>query len=262
MRHGRAKAARKTLQFFHRTIGLKPPYHLILDGTFIVAVVKYNLPLLERLDRLLQHAPLQLCITESALIELEKLQANVKQNDKVKLIQEAHKWAKDNCHKILLEIPPNQEQVKNSILVDAKVWDKLSNAGRDVLCLVAEHNKKDAEQRYFVASQDEELLNVLRRGMMVPIIRLARGSVLLLEQPSKAANQQASQQERQKWSLAASITDQEKSLVEMVKERQQQQHKAARPAQPVVRRKRKAKGPNPLSCKKKKSKTNISSKST
>jgi hypothetical protein len=57
MRHGRAKQTRKTLQFYERTIpGFQrkgQPYHIILDGTFIVTAMKYRIPLYERVLRLL-----------------------------------------------------------------------------------------------------------------------------------------------------------------------------------------------------------------
>jgi U3 small nucleolar RNA-associated protein 23 len=59
MRHGRSKAARRTLQFFRRTIALTPPYHVILDGTFLVAVLRYKLQdeIRDRLAKLLQLDP-------------------------------------------------------------------------------------------------------------------------------------------------------------------------------------------------------------
>lgn len=42
MRHGRAKAARKTLQHFQRTVNLKsrPYYSVLLDATFLIAMIR------------------------------------------------------------------------------------------------------------------------------------------------------------------------------------------------------------------------------
>ena len=42
MRHGRAKAARKTLRYFERTVNLKskPYYSVLLDATFLTAMVR------------------------------------------------------------------------------------------------------------------------------------------------------------------------------------------------------------------------------
>ena len=42
MKHGRAKAARKTLKFFSLNANIKPPYNVILDGNFLAAAVKYK----------------------------------------------------------------------------------------------------------------------------------------------------------------------------------------------------------------------------
>jgi hypothetical protein len=45
MRHGRVKAARKTLRFFQLHAGIKPPYNVLLDGTFLVAAVRQKVNL-------------------------------------------------------------------------------------------------------------------------------------------------------------------------------------------------------------------------
>lgn len=98
-----------------------------------------------------------------------------------------------------------------------------------------------------VASQDEELLNALRGATGIPIIRLARGSVLLLEQPSKSTTSKALKDEKKKW---IALSEPESLLVKTVIDHERKQSDT--PAQSTMRRKRKAKGPNPLSCKKKK----------
>ena len=87
MRHGRSKAARKTLSFFARTAGIKPPYHVLLDGTFLVAVVKYKFPLRERLDKVLQHASFTLYTTNSVLDELKTLKEAAKK-EKEQLLED------------------------------------------------------------------------------------------------------------------------------------------------------------------------------
>jgi len=129
MRHGRAKAARRTLQFCERTQAIRPPYHILLDGTFCVAVVQYKVPLLERLDRLLQHAAVVLSITASSLEELERLQTELTnvQKDKKSLLEQARQWAKENCQHILS---------KCDDLTDSELGIRshnLSAAARDIL---------------------------------------------------------------------------------------------------------------------------------
>lgn len=260
MRHGRAKAARRTLQFFHRTQGIHSPYHILLDGTFVVAVMKYNLPLMERLDRLLQHAVVHLFMTQSSIEELEKLKEHAAaDSDNKVLLEQAHQWAIKHCHgnNILTDIPSRQDC---SSSIHKSVWDKLSTAGQDMLCLVASKSTREqaGKQKYFIASQDETLLDVVRNLGSVPVIRLQRGSVLLLESPSKVASQQDSREERQKWSGKGSVTEQEKKLVDCVKEQERRERRkeidtaGGTATGSSGRRKQKAKGPNPLSAMKSK----------
>ena len=109
-----------------------------------------------------------------------------------------------------------------------------------------------------VASQDDVLSHLCRQSARVPVIRLARGSVLLLEQPSHAAQSAQQHAERSKWTVRGSVPEQEQLLVDLVKQKERQEQRrtttavAPNPHQQQQRRKRKAKGPNPLSCKKKK----------
>lgn len=88
----------------------------------------------------------------------------------------------------------------------------------------------------------------------VPIVRLANGSVLLLEHPSKASQQYDTRTEVKKWK--GPLADQEKKLVEVLRQEQRKVKTAAMaPPMPHESRRvaKKAKGANPLSCKKKRS---------
>jgi len=245
MRHGRAKQARRTLQFFERAAGIRPPYHLLVDGTFVIAVLKYKLPWQDRFDKLLQHAHFDLAVCSSTITELKALQAQTTDGS---MFIEAIQWCKDNCE--VIDEVPSKKDISSS--------DSLSEAAADILSVAVSANVSDETQqkhvdkpqkRYFCATQDEELLHQLRQ-YTIPIIRLARGSVLLLEQPSKAAAGTVQRQERQKWTQVT--TEPEKKLVELVKQHNQEtQKQSTQQQQPRHQRKKsKAKGPNPLSCKK------------
>jgi rRNA-processing protein FCF1 len=94
MRHGRAKAARKTLQFFSRQ-GIHPPYVVILDGTFLLAAVLQKVPLFERLERILQHNTFYLKVTRSCLDELKALAEHP--SEKQEALREARQWGLDEC---------------------------------------------------------------------------------------------------------------------------------------------------------------------
>lgn len=268
MRYGRSKAARKTLQFFERTQGIQPPYHILLDGTFLVAIQQSNLPLQDRLNKLLQHCAFSLLVTQSSLDELETLAAQIAA--KKELFLQAVVWARTNCVRIL----PLHESTSHESNPTTTSTTKFSTAGQDiwnwtnpsstttvdstVTSAAATDNSKQGAvkpvQKYFVASQDEELLDALRTMGGVPIIRLARGSVLLLEQPSKSATALAGKEEKHKWT--GSVSEPEKRLIQVVKEHERSERSKDRSSTTmIVRRKRKATQPNPLSCKTKKSAT-------
>jgi U3 small nucleolar RNA-associated protein 23 len=234
MRHGRAKAARKTLKFFHLSVGITTPYQVVLDGTFLAALITQKVPLRDRLDKTLQHQGYSLHVTRSALIELEKLFEASKKEE----FQQARQWGLDNADNIIEEAAIPQQDTQQET-------DILGVAGREILTLI------QSKPQYFVCSQDEKLLDVLRSMGTTPLMRLSRG-VLLLENPSKSSQIKATSQEKAKWSVGGSFREGEKKLVDHVKqdqrrERQQTQHIEVK----RFRAKGKAKGPNPLSCKKK-----------
>ena len=246
MRHGRAKQARRTLQFFERAAGIHPPYHLIVDGTFVIAVLKHNLPWQERIDKLLQHTSFDLFVCASTMMELKKLQEQEKEGC---VFSEAIKWCQENCKEI--------DRISNQQGGGSAASASLSDAAADILRIAAPANESGetnvngakTSMRYFCATQDEELLDQLRQHP-IPIIRLARGSVLLLEQPSKMATGTAERQERLK--ITHAMSEPERKLVAMVKQQTRLEKKQSSTAtsQPLKRKKGKAKGPNPLSCKK------------
>lgn len=122
------------------------------------------------------------------------------------------------------------------------------------------HHIRDLNSRiYVVATQDDDLLNQLRAMGTVPIVRLANNSVLLLEQPSKSSQKQSLGEERRKWK--SGLGSAELALVKVAKDQIKASNKnsrttvkggtAADPPPAFGRRKHKAKGANPLSCKRK-----------
>lgn len=103
MRHGRAKAARKTLQYFKRVIGLKAPYHILVDATVLVALHQQQiLPIIERVDKVLQEHPqggTQYYILDSTLQELSTLLPKLEESQHAKAVyfQQALEWARKEC---------------------------------------------------------------------------------------------------------------------------------------------------------------------
>mmetsp|Transcript_15800 Transcript_15800/g.18014 ORF Transcript_15800/g.18014 Transcript_15800/m.18014 type:complete len:258 (+) Transcript_15800:166-939(+) len=228
MRHGRAKAARKTLKFYSLNGNIKPPYKVLLDGNFLAAAIQYKVPIYDRIGKLLQTNQFTLYINRSSLIELEKLP---KENE---VFTQARQYGLDECEIIEDSASGNNEN---------------SSPGEDIQNLVQNGN----EDGYFVATQDEALSDIIREMINVPQMRLTRG-VLIMESPSAASRRQSQKQEKGKHMTGGgTMTKEEANLVQRLKQERRNRTKLDRSEnQSSERRKRKAKEPNPLSCKKKK----------
>lgn len=243
MRHGRAKAARKTLAFFARQ-GCKAPFSVVLDGTFLVQCVVYKIPVHERMSKILQHSSYTVYVTRSSLDELDLLAKHAPKEKRNAIVQ-ARQWGLDECETIESRDIPKDLQVE--------IEQELGLPGKDVCKLV-----ESRAHSYIVATQDETLLHVLRNVQAVscPLLRLSR-SVLLLENPSKAAQQYVQHVERLKYAQSsAAVHKSEFLLAKTVRDEERQSNTTStQQQQHFTRMKRKAKGPNPLSCKKKKATT-------
>lgn len=251
MRHGRAKAARKTLQYFSRTIGLKPPYFILMDGTFVAAMFQYNIsPFKERVDRVLQTTGAaganKYCITQVAVDELQSVcqDLEAKKHAKATAFQNSLRWIQTECI-VLNHKEEGGEKAQDDDSSDKKI-SKNTPAQEELL----HHIQNNEEKPYIVATQDESLLRNLRSMGKVPIVRLANNSVLLLEQPSKQSQMQFQGSEKRKW--RHNLPESEQALVKLVKEEKKIANRNSRVHSPPQQRgTSKAKGPNPLSCKRK-----------
>jgi rRNA-processing protein FCF1 len=299
MRHGRAKAARKTLQYFKRTVGLqtKPFLPVLLDGSFIVTLFQQKiLPVNARIERVLQIKSssssstttttttttsssdpslekIKYFITQPALAELQMILETLesKKHAKTTSFRDAMEWIRKECTVLkqqqqddtirLFNSPKKRGSDKAKEQMSEKQQTPSSNAAMDPKSAILYHVGTEHDERvYVVGTQDEKLLEELRSMGTVPIMRLANNSVLLLEQPSKSSQRQAHGSELQKWKH--SVPEAELALVRILKTSQSKTSKTPLstnkndkldptlvvPA-PHQRAKRKAKGPNPLSCK-------------
>jgi rRNA-processing protein FCF1 len=270
MRHGRHKQARRTLSFFEREVGLKPPYHVILDGTFIVCIIQTKFEASSRISKLLNNNEVRFHVHASMLSELQKLR---EQKSKTDVFDQAISWARTNCDALVSSTENTEDGDASSPPADQNQRRMaLSDAARDLYDVVVTANGSSngatgvattsaSTTKYLVATQDEDLLDALRAASVVPLLRIARGSVLLLEQPSVYAKTRSRNEEKAKWTKNDSLmTSKEQQLVELVIRERQKQNMAKRPSNddPISnqifqqRKKTKAKGPNPLSCKKRK----------
>jgi len=305
MKHGRAKAARKTLKFFRLNHGIQAPYKLLLDGNFLVAIVRHKVPIRDRISTTIQTSDtseqnsLQFHVTRSTLKELEALkqqQSNTKKGvtdeDHENVFHAAWRMGLDECTIIEDDecaiSDAARKTMKKTLSKKDDRMESLDGAALSALYLLkgepqpqptptsSNHNKTSPPpmpppnpQRFLLATQDPHLSDILRTTVpMVPILKLSRG-VMLLEIPSPASKRYAERSETQKLSCAAgnsTISQHERTIVKQIrkqtfeKEVEQKRKRevmedhssSGRLGQQHVRRSKKAKGPNPLSCKKKK----------
>lgn len=150
--------------------------------------------------------------------------------------------------------------------VSERKTKNFSDASRDIFHLAT--NGGNNKHAYFVATQDDTLADALREMPYVPLFRLGR-AVLLLESPSSASRRYTNQTEQSKLKSAGGLmTTEERDIVNVVRKKEKQKMKEMREDEQKKLlkrsreeygvevgynpRKKKAKGPNPLSCKKKK----------
>lgn len=231
------------MQYFGRTVGLKAPYSILLDTTFVAALFQQRIiPVKERIDKVLQGSPTQpnkYFILDSAVKELSNIHhdLSIKKHEKAAVFEKALQWIQKEC--LLLQAPSEGETDDDHNLNAARLS---TNAQDDLI-----GELKTSKTSFIVASQDEELLNLLRQMGTVPIVRLANNTVLLLENPSKLSQSRAKGAEKVKW--RNSLPEAEKALVDLVKS-ETKHHRTIQQTQSRPTAK-KAKGPNPLSCKRK-----------
>mmetsp|Transcript_1883 Transcript_1883/g.2921 ORF Transcript_1883/g.2921 Transcript_1883/m.2921 type:complete len:291 (+) Transcript_1883:94-966(+) len=256
MRHGRAKAARRTLRFFQLHAGIRPPYKVLLDGNFLAAAVRQKFSLNERIEKVLQGKCI-LYVTRAALDELGQLPGPI--------FEQARRLGLDECAIIENESLPNDACVRDTaeILVDQAsnmaATISASEAIRRLLTTTIISDKKsdggsssqNNPRKFFLATQDTELAEQIRsRAPNVPILRISQ-SVLLLEAPSSSSKRSAANEERSKQAAGTMMTSQELEMVQEMK-KQNKVKNVIKTTPHSTRTKQRAKGPNPLSCKKKK----------
>ena len=294
MRHGRAKASRRTLQFYRLNAPhLKPVYKVLLDGTFLVAAIRNKVPLHDRFAKILQNEDFKLYISRSTLVELATLSkkyasraaaaAAVDAKDdsgsnSINFFLRARQFGLDECEIIEDDdsrvvddnITPDDDDIKKNskkvhVVGSSSDSDDFSGASKDIFQLATKGGNNS--HAYFVATQDDALADALRAKPYVPIFRLGR-AVLLLESPSSASRSATGTVEQGKLTSAGgTITAEERRLINTVKKKEQlKKRETMKEEQKILekrsrdeyggafsmRKKKRAKGPNPLSCKSKK----------
>ena len=192
-----------------------------------------------------------------ALIEpppTKKQKAKIKQQQQ----QESEEAAEDNNSNDELPGIGASDAVRRHIARDDGREDPETNRTIIIQKQQQQQGSVSFSRTYIVASQEEDLLDDLRMLGTVPILRCANNaSVLILEHPSKKGQRTDTAKEHSKWKGALQ-NPAEKALVDAAWEAQKK-HKVkirgiennSTEQQTKRGQANKAKGPNPLSCKRK-----------
>ena len=223
MKTARQKKARRNLSFFINNFKFRPPFQILVDGTFAFAALENKFNIQEQLAKYFQ-AELKLLTTPCIILETEKLASFSK--------------AVTGAMQIVKQYPIHKCGHERHSITGTK-------------CLLSMVGKSNSS-RYIVATQDRELQDILRKIPGVPIVYL-HGKAPTLEAPSQASREHAENVRK-----GLGMSEWEKENMRTLKEAaglvEQPDLK--------LKKKQKKKGPNPLSClkkkKKKKQQTDIS----
>ncbi|KAF1795764.1 PIN domain-like [Phytophthora cactorum] len=212
MRYLRAKGIRKALRQFHFLCGIKPPYKVLLDGNFIAMCLQMKVDVHERVPKYLQvkQHECEFYVPRAALDELKTLGETTK---------EAYELAKS--FKVAEVYDQSQDEKQETV-----------DVSKSIQRIIGERN----DRKFVVCTQEVELRKALRLVPGVPLLYLNR-SVLVFEEISRATLAIVRQEEK---ANMAKLDVNEKRKLEQMQEGEKQQRL----------KKKRAKGPNPLSAKK------------
>lgn len=210
MKVKRYKHVKKVLSFYRNNFALRPPYVIVLDGTFCKAALKFQVNISDQLPKYLD-SEVKLCTTKCVLSECEALGSLL--YGPLKVLQQCRVWPCGHGNPVTA----------------TKCLSKLA--------------KKAANDRCFIGTQDPELSDILRQTPGTPLLFISHKTITL-EAPSRESRDTAEGALTQR--LAPSHT--QKHTLDVIKK-----VTLGEPAEkPDRKRKRGPKGPNPMSCRKKK----------
>ena len=217
MKLKRHKRVRKVLQFYTLSFGISPPYRVIVDPAFIQACRDGHIMIKEQLPSLF-HAPATAFITPCILHWLQQ-----RGGQTAAALHIASSLSFLSC----------RHGKKGKIHPEACIKSLLSHSPPAL-----------NPDKLIVAAQSPTLREWVRGRAGAPLL-FVHGVVLVMEPPSGEERFDTTEKARQ--GMAAQLTADEQQAVQQLRAEEQ----AAQP-QPLQRRRKKPKGPNPLSVRKKK----------
>lgn len=178
MKINRTKRAQKHLQFYSNIFGFREPYQLLVDGTFCLQAIKYNIQIAQQIQKYLQ-VEIKIVTTACVIIETESLGA--------KFIGTA---------KILKEFKVHKCGHEKSPL-----------SGQDCIKYMCK------QSHYIIATQDRQLQDELRRKVGVPLLYF-HNAAPTLEQPSDESYRVANKRAKTGLGVSESAIERLKQLKE------------------------------------------------
>jgi len=219
MKVKRQKQARKILNVYKTIFNFHEPYLILIDGTFCQNAIKFKIDLKDSISKYFG-SDIQCCTTKCVLNELKELGDVTK--DATMLAQ--------------------RFQIRHCGHKPGEV-----TAAQCILSLLCDPSKG----KFFLATQDPGLTKYVQSQPGLPLLYIYRGLVIL-EKLSKPTLYKIGKVSRDK----LSITEEQHAKLKEIKAAKQQELNKMQSNNSKKNfnsgKKRKAKGPNPLSCKKKK----------
>ncbi|XP_034172471.1 rRNA-processing protein UTP23 homolog [Osmia lignaria lignaria] len=215
MKTARQKKARRNLGFFINNFKFRPPFQVLIDGTFAFAALENKFNIQDQLSKYFQ-SEMKLLTTPCIILETEKLGSFSK--------------AVSGAMQIVKQYPIHKCGHEKNPITGIKCLQTMV--------------KRNNESRYIVATQDRELQDILRKVPGVPILYL-HGKAPTLEAPSQA-NREYAENSHKELGMTAWEKQNMKTLKEAAGMTEQTEIR--------LKKKKRKGGPNPLSCLKKKKK--------
>jgi len=222
------KWVKKVVSFYRFVFKFEVPYNILIDGNFIAMSLRKKFEMKEALSKLLDEN-VHLVIPSCVVDELKELE------DKIPgILKEVSKYKIEECKHGQILSPEN--------------------------CLKSYIGKKNMK-KYFVATQDSFLRNQLRKIPGVPSLFFDQ-NMMLIDKPSKASilaskRREELKEEPKKFEKKILKEKEEEIKKWQIEEYKKTSHYKNKVEQYKINKlmgrvRKEAKGPNPLSCKKKK----------
>ena len=212
MKLKRYKKAERYMSLYKNHFGFREPYQVLLDGTFCQVALAHKVNIQDQLPRYLS-GECKLLTTACVVEETKRLGKPL-----------------HGAYLVVSQFP-----------VHNCGHEKPISASKCLYSFISETKNSD---HYLLASQDHTLRSRLAKEIVCPLVKLANNA-LVMEKPTPKVKDKVN---RRNHYFANKMNDEERSDLQRLKG---EENLLEQPQNKIEKKKRKQRGPNPLSCKKK-----------